>query len=140
MKCRQLIWSNIAVNCVVVASWLTLEPLSALFYGSPLAGLSALVGLQVLRAARREYGFTAREQAAWGALLVASYPFALALCWLQANEVFAGLPVLGWDPALSMIYVLLFPATQTVVLIVYNAMLRGWMAPQAPLEACARPG
>jgi len=140
MKCRQLIWSNIALNCLVIASWHTLEPLSPLYYGSPLAGLSALVGLQVLRAARREYGFTPREQAAWGALLVASYPFALALCWLQVNEIFAGSPLLGGDPGLALVYTLLFPATQTVVLIVYNAMLRGWIAPQAPLEACARPG
>lgn len=140
MKCRQLIWSNIALNCLVVASWLTLEPLSALSYGSPLAGLSALMGLEVLRAARHEYGFTLREQAAWGSLLVASYPLALALCWLQVNEVFAGLPVLGGDPGLALVYTLLFPATQTVVLVVYGAMLRGWMAPQAPAEACARPG
>jgi len=126
MKCRQLIWSNIALNCLVIASWLTLEPLSGLLYGSPLAGLSALLALQMLRAARREYGFTARELAAWGLLLVTSYPLALTLCWLQVNEVLAGLPVLGGDPALSLIYTLLFPATQTVALIVYNMMLRGW--------------
>ncbi len=135
MKCRQLIWFNIALNCLVLASWLMLEPLSGLFYGSPLAGLSALVSLQVLLAAHREFGFAAWEQGAWGLLLVASYPLALALCWLQVNGVFAGLPVLGGDPGLSLIYTLLFPATQTVVLIVFNAMLRGWVLPRARGQA-----
>jgi hypothetical protein len=135
MKCRQLIWFNIALNCLVVASWLTIEPLSRLFYGSPLAGLSALVSLQVLLAVRREFGLAAWEQAAWGLLLVASYPLAFALCWLQVNGIFAGLPVLGGDPGLSLIYTLLFPATQTVVLIVFNAMLRGWGAPSSHGQA-----
>lgn len=130
MKCRQLIWSNIALNCLVFASWLTVEPLARMSYGSPLAALSALLSLQVLRAAHLEYTLGRWEQLAWGLLLVASYPLALGVCWLQVNEVLAGLPVLGGDPGLSLVYALLFPATQTVVLIVFNAMLRGWIVPR----------
>ena len=135
MKCRQLLYSNIALNCAVLASWLTIEPLARMFYGSPLSALSALLSMQVLRAACREFALGIWERVAWGLLLVASYPLALAVCWLQVNDVVAGLPVLGGDPGLSLIYTLLFPATQTVVLIVFNAMLRGWITPYGSPQA-----